>query len=82
MDIRRFPEWYKPYCWQDKHSLFGYALTNSRHSNGLTVLKRAFCIIDKRPDSSPLFLVREMIHGEEAKTVSSKNSTTPSAHTA
>jgi hypothetical protein len=61
MDIRRFPEWYKAYYWQDKHSLFGYPPDQYPTFEWINSLERRFLHYRNCPDSAPLFLVREMI---------------------
>jgi len=62
MDVDRFPEWYKAYCWEGRsHALFGYPPDQYPAFEWISSLEKRFLHYRQHPDPAPLFLVREMI---------------------
>jgi hypothetical protein len=61
INLSKFPDYYKKYSWHDKHGLFGYPPDNYPAFEWIRSLERRFLHYREHPDSTPLYLIREMI---------------------
>ncbi len=61
MDIRKLPDWYKQYRWENKHRLFGYPPDEYPEFVWISNLEERFRRYRESPDSNPVPLIEEMI---------------------